>query len=72
MINNKSIKNIDIFKEIYITTKVKECRNKKTCYKSPEWYEVLIHTTNSLQKQNTNSLQKQNTNQLNNKNNVKN
>ena len=44
--------------------KVKERRSKKTCYKSPEWYEVLIHTTNSLQKQNTN--------QLNNKNNVKN
>lgn len=37
---------------------------KKSCYKSPEWYELLKYTTNSLQKQNTN--------QLNNKNDVKN
>ena len=68
-----------MFKEICIIKIRKRVGAKKSCYKSPEWYEILKYTTNSLQeqntnslqKQNTNSLQKQNTNQLNNENNVR-
>ena len=40
--------------------KVKERRNKKSHYKSREWYEILKYTTNSLQKQNTNQLNNEN------------
>lgn len=40
--------------------RVKERRDKKSCYKSCEWYEILKYTTNSLQKQNTNQLNNEN------------
>ena len=38
LINNKSIKNIDIFNKIYIPIKVKEGRNKKPRYKGFNTY----------------------------------
>ena len=61
MINNKSIKNILTYSMKYVLlTKVREGRNKKSRYKSPEWYEVLRYTTDSLQKQNTNQLNNEN------------
>ena len=43
-------KSIDMFKEICIFVKVREYRNKKSHYKSREWYEVWSYNTNSLQK----------------------
>ena len=44
----------------YVLLKSKERRDKKSCYKSREWYEVWSYTTNSLQKQNTNQVNNEN------------